>query len=139
MIGPQADFVLNHPIPKALRHWMKQTLVPDESYFPTLARISNISQEDFLGSRIWKVSQNFNKSLDTTYEICLRYTKWAWDGKCYGKIKHYNCVFAMEDYNEILEDPKNRTCLIANKFNLNVDPRPVFHLARNLSPIFRRF
>ena len=129
------DFILNHPVPRALRHWMKETLVPDESYFPTLARISNISHDNVGSSLLWKVSQNFNKSFDTTYEMCLRYTKWAWDGKCHGKISHYNCVFAMEDYCELLQDPKNKTCLIANKFNLDVDPRPVFYLARNLSPM----
>ena len=126
------NFILNHPVPTALRFWMKETLVPDEHYFPTLARISNMSQEDF-GSHFWKVSQNYDKSFDTRHETCHRYSQWG--GKCHGRNIHYNCVFAMEDFKELLKDPNKRNCLVANKFNLNVDPRPVNYLARILSPI----
>ena len=112
---------------------MKETLVPDESYFPTLARISNMSQEDF-GSHFWNVSQNFDKSFDTRHKTCHRYSQW--EGKCHGGyVYHYNCVFAMEDFKEILMDPNKRNCLVANKFNLDVDPRPVCYLARMLSPL----
>ena len=135
------NFILNHPVPTELRFWMKGTLVPDEHYFPTLARISNMSQEDF-GSHLWKVSQNCDKSFDTRHETCHRYSQWGpnSDGaketdRCYGRYNNYNCVFAMQDLKEILKDPNKRNCLVANKFNLDVDPRPVCYLARMLSPL----
>ena len=136
------NFILNYPVPIALRHWMKETLIPDESYFPTLARISYMSQEDF-SYYLWKFSQNyFDESFDTRHKTCHRYSQWGpnSDGaketdRCYGRYNNYNCVFAMQDLKEILKDPNKRNCLVANKFNLDVDPRPVCYLARMLSPL----
>ena len=133
------NFILNHPVPIALRHWMKETLVPDESYFPTLARISYMSQEDF-GSNFWKLNQiSINKTFDTKHQTCHRYSLWApyapENQTCYGRYVNYNCVFAMQDLKEILKDPNKRKCLVANKFDLDVDSRPVCYLARMLSPI----
>ena len=134
------NFILNHPVPIALRQWMEETLIPDESYFPTLARISYMSQENF-GSHFWKFSQILiNETFDTRHKTCHRYSQWApyaseTTDKCYGKYNNYNCVFAMQDLKEILKDPNKRKCLVANKFNLDVDPRPVCYLARMLSPI----
>ena len=118
---------------------MKETLGPDESYFPTLARISYMSQEDF-GSNFWKLDQiSINKTFDTKHQTCHRYSLWApyapKNQKCYGRYINYNCVFAMQDLKEILKDPNKRKCLVANKFSLDVDSRPVCYLARMLSPI----
>ena len=34
-----AQFVAQDPVAKAFRHWLKDTLIPDESYYATLARV----------------------------------------------------------------------------------------------------
>ena len=52
--------------------------------------------------------------------------------KCFGKVIRSICHLALEDYNQIM----NKTmCFVANKFNLDVDIRPIHMITRNLSPL----
>ena len=106
-----------------------------------------ITQIDKKGSKIIKVEQNLDKSFDTNHNACLRYAKWYyWTNheKCHGVYIRLVCHLALEDYNEILEQySSNNThknaCFMLNKFNLEVDPRPVLYLARLHSPILKGF
>ena len=110
-------------------------------------RITKINKKR---SKIIKV-EHFDKSFDTTYDACLRFAKWSsyyWSNyqKCHGVYIRLICHLALEDYNEILEhfaitrnDPNKNACFMLNKFNLEVDPRPVLYLARLHSPILKGF
>ena len=40
-----ANFVTHHPIAKAFRKWLADTLIPDESYYATLGRINQLDLE----------------------------------------------------------------------------------------------
>ena len=82
--------------------FLKDTAVPEESYLQTLVRISNIQRN---GLKIINVTQNFDKSFDTTHGIYLRYAKWYHADspvKCHGTYIHQVCHLALEDFNEIL-------------------------------------
>ena len=71
-------FCLEHPVARSFRTWIKNTAIPDESYFQTLSRISDIVVQDNDSAEILNVTQNFDTDWDTTvHGICLRYTKWA--------------------------------------------------------------
>ena len=128
-----------------LTHSKKDTAVPEESYLQTLVRITKIDKK---GSRIIKVEQNLDTSFDTTHDTCLRYAKWYyWTNheKCHGVYIRLVCHLALEDYNEILDhfaisrNSHKNACFMLNKFNLEVDPRPVLYLARMQSPILKGF
>ena len=141
-------FILEDSVSKSFRKWIKDTAVPEESYLQTLVRITKINKK---GSKIIKVEQNLDKSFDTTYDACLRFAKWSsyyWSNyqKCHGVYIRLVCHLALEDYNEILEhfaitrnDPNKNACFMLNKFNLEVDLRPVLYLARLHSPILKGF
>ena len=132
---------------KSFRKWIKDTAVPEESYLQILVRITKINKKR---SKIIKV-EHFDKSFDTTYDACLRFAKWSsyyWSNyqKCHGVYIRLICHLALEDYNEILEhfaitrnDPNKNACFMLNKFNLEVDLRPVLYLARLHSPILKGF
>ena len=71
-------FCLENPVARSFRTWIKNTAIPDESYFQTLSRISDIVVQDNDSAEILNVTQNFDTDWDTTvHGICLRYTKWA--------------------------------------------------------------
>ena len=40
-----ANFVTHHPIAKDFREWLADTLIPDESYYATLARIHQLDPD----------------------------------------------------------------------------------------------
>ena len=65
--------------------------------------------------------------------ICPRYTLWYCDG-CYGQCIRWICNFNRRDLEKIQE--KETDCLIANKFNFEVDPSVVStHLMNLLSKV----
>ena len=83
-------FCLQHPVARSFRTWIKNTAIPDESYFQTLSRISDIVVQDNDSAEILNVTQNFDTDWDTTvHGICLRYTKWAISP---GGISDYNLI-----------------------------------------------
>ena len=51
---------------------------------------------------------------------------------CFGEVIRSICHLALEDYNQIINET---TCFVANKFNIDVDVRPILNITRNLSPI----
>ena len=59
---------------------------------------------------------------NTLHGICPHYVHWGCDG-CHGKCINTICNFNRFDIQELKEDPDD--CLIANKFNLDVDPLAV--------------
>ena len=70
-------FCLEHPVAKSFRNWIKHTKIPDESYFQTLSRISDIVSHNNDSTEVFDVTQNVDKYFDTSHGICLRYTKWC--------------------------------------------------------------
>ena len=73
-----ARFCLEHPVARSFRNWIKNTAIPDESYFQTLSRISDKVVHNNDSAEILNVDQNFDTNWDTTtHGICLRYTKWS--------------------------------------------------------------
>ena len=51
---------------------------------------------------------------------------------CFGEVIRSICHLALEDYNQIMNET---TCFVANKFNIDVDVRPILNITRTLSPI----
>ena len=124
-----ARFVLGHPVPIVFRTWIKDTLNPDESYFNTLARITNLKKVRGLNEFI----VNTSNTLDTIHDICLRAVKWkSSSNQCFGIYVREVCHLTLQDFLEIYQQKPN--CFAANKFNLDVDPKPILFLARHLSP-----
>ncbi|TRY61224.1 hypothetical protein TCAL_10076 [Tigriopus californicus] len=113
------DFVLEDPIAIELYNWLKDTSVPDEHFYSTLA---TLEIEYIAATSARSVSQNMNM-LQSNEEarqpkgICFRESLWGHSG-CKGKNIHSICNFAMGD----LEELKKSICFTGNKFNLEVDP-----------------
>ena len=141
-----SKFVLEHPVSIEFRNWIKNTYIPEESYFQTLVRISNITFDN--NGKISSVNQNLDNSFDYTHGSCLRYVKWRSQlmnktikrklRKCYGHYVREVCHLALADYNQLLlhyQKIGHNQCFVANKFNLKLDIRPVLYIARNQSPL----
>ena len=70
-----AKFVITHPVPQALREWLKDVQIPDEEFFSTLARITEINHDE--KSDTYSVVQNKNnldnQRLYVKDGLCPRY------------------------------------------------------------------
>ena len=72
-------FCLEHPVARSFRNWIKDTKIPDESYFQTLSRISDIVAPNNNSMEFFNVTQNLDSNFKTTVGgICPRYTKWIY-------------------------------------------------------------
>ena len=79
-------------------------------------------------------SWNFHAFYGWTNNICYRTSMWMTPDKtCYGKDIRQVCVFSMRDLPEIRERP----CLIANKFGIDVDPIAILCQVKLLSQLYR--
>ena len=65
-----SEFVLTHPVAQNLREWTKDMEIPDESFFSTLARINNITQDKESGN--FTVIQNHVNKLKLEEGLCPR-------------------------------------------------------------------
>ena len=144
-----SKFVLEHPVSIEFRNWIKNTYIPEESYFQTLVRISDVIFDS--DGKIFTVTQNLDNSFDFTHASCLRYVKWRSQlmnrtikknlRKCYGHYVREVCHLALPDYNQLLlhyQKIGKHQCFVANKFNLKLDIRPVLYIARNQSPLLKQ-
>ena len=60
------------------------------------------------------------------------------DAKCKGKITRHICHLSLQDLKNFISsntlENQEQDCFVANKFNLEIDARPVQKLAQELSP-----
>ena len=129
-----ASNVLTHPVYLEFKNWLKDTFIPDETFFATIAKIVNIAQTD---SKAYKVTQNL-QTFDTTNGICTRATMWNYEGapKCYGGYVRDICQLTVQDLcSNIVTKPYTQDCLVANKFSMSVDASSILLVARFLSPM----
>lgn len=141
-----STFVLTHPVAKTFREWTKDMEIPDEEFFATLARITNVAKIDKEDGN-YLVKQTHVKALPIKAGLCTRITLWdtAEDYRCYGQTIRNICHLSSRDLDFVMqknvlvkdgveEEEERQDCLVANKFNLEVDAEPILSLARSLSP-----
>lgn len=120
-----ADFIVNHPISRYFYYWFQQGSFTEEHFYATVIRL-NVDQATKL------ITQNTQGKIlrqnnggktftegNTLHGVCLQYVLWGCSecqGKCYNAI----CNFHRLDLNKIAGN--STECLMANKFNLEVDP-----------------
>ena len=129
-----AHDVLTHPVHLSLRNWLKDTAIPDETFFPTIAKIVNITKTE---ENDYKVVQKLD-TFDTSFGICTRASMWQYEGapKCYGGYVHNICQLTVQDLcKSILLEPSYQNCLVANKFRMSVDAKSVLLVTKFLSPL----
>ncbi|TRY62038.1 hypothetical protein TCAL_09529, partial [Tigriopus californicus] len=98
------DFILDSQFSHGLLKWLEDSLVPDEHFYSTIMTILKNGTQDL--------------NTDFTHGGCVRLSWWG-RGNCSGKNIRGVCNFGLGDLSEL---HKNRNCLFANKFNLQVDP-----------------
>ena len=104
-----ASNVLTHPVYLEFKNWLKDTFIPDETFFATIAKIVNIAQTD---SKAYKVTQNL-QTFDTTNGICTRATMWNYEGapECYGGYVRDICQLTVQDLcSNIVTRPYSQDC-----------------------------
>ena len=134
-----AEFALHHEVSQRFRLWLSFTEVPDESYFPTLARVKGIQ----------KVGSDYKVTLYTKHNeesemylpgLCPRFSNMAnrlkrWT--CTGKFVRSLCHLSFEDLQDFFKRNQlkigGQHCYIGNKFDLDVDIRPIQYLAQLFS------
>ena len=103
---------------------------PEEIIFATLARIN---KQQFLDTGI--VVQNHDKR-SRTYPLCPRKTLWNYAIEyCYGENRRWMCNLGFRDLNQIYSS-NQPSCLFINKFDLNVDSRPVLCLREHFTKFY---
>ena len=134
-----AEFFMNHPVANAFYKWIQQGTFTQELFFSTLIRFhvdtkTNIVTQDFSNSKV--IGRNsggmeFTKG-NTLHRVCPRFTIRDCS-KCVGKCINKICNFNVLDLEKLGEDFTD--CLIANKFNIGVDP---FAVAQHWMNIFQK-
>ena len=132
------DFLINHQVSRQIYDWFKDTDFPEEHFLPTLIRIT-------VDPNTLMLYQNQTANFlyqdpggltytdgDTLHGVCPRFTYWMQrydcinNIGCYGECVHSICNLHTLDLSKISD--QSTDCLIANKFNLDVDPMAVtFH------------
>ena len=122
-----AEFLCYHPLSNILYNWFLQGYVPDEHFYATMIRFkvdtnTNKITQNTKGKIVrYHGGVNFTEG-NTLHGICPRYTLWYCDG-CHGQCIRWICNFNRLDLEKIKEEETE--CLIANKFNFEVDPSSV--------------
>ena len=129
------EFLINHPFSRQLYDWFIETDFPEEHFLPTLIRISidpntlmihQNQSADFLYQDSGGLTYTTG---DTLHGLCPRFTQWMDrydcinDIGCFGECLNTICNLHTLDLDKI--SPQTTDCLIANKFNLDVDPMAV--------------
>lgn len=81
--------------------------------------------------RFFQITQDL--VTDTLRGRCVRFSKW-YSSNCTGASVHAVCNFGVGDLGEIRVSP----CLVANKFNVDVDAAALLCQAKYLSEEHRR-
>ena len=124
-----ADFLVNHEIARALLKWISKGSHTEEHFYSTAIRFRkdrdnpNHMTQNVAHKEIRKNSGGITfTSGNMLHGICPRYTHWGC-AKCFGKCLNAICNFDIKDLDKIHEN--STECLIANKFNIDVDPSAV--------------
>ena len=124
-----AKFLLNHKIARALLHWISKGSFTEEHFYSTAIRFRKDRDDPYYMTQnlstkeIRKNSGGITfTSGNTLHGICPRFTDW-YCSNCFGKCLHAICNFSIKDLDKIHEN--STECLIANKFNIDVDPSAV--------------
>ena len=122
-----ADFIVNHQVAKVMLDWFSLGSFTEEHFYSTIIRFrldnNNMVSQNTSAEKVSKNSAGISfTSGDTLHGICPRYTDWGCQN-CFGQCYRTICNFHSLDLVKIDED--STECLIANKFNLNVDPLAV--------------
>ena len=112
---PKVQFLLNNPVPIEFRKWLEDTMIPDEHFYATLIRVQ-------FNKETGKVVQDLRPNLTRT-DICPRYSLWEGGHAhgCHGHYKRDICNLGLLDL-AMLMSGEPSTCLMVNKFDLDVDP-----------------
>ena len=122
-----AEFICYHPLSKFMYDWILQTFVPDEHFYATVIRMNvNKTSNQITQNKKGKIVKyhggvNFTEG-NTLHGICPRYTLWHCGG-CHGQCIRVICNLNRLDLEKIQEEKTD--CLIANKFNFEVDPSAI--------------
>ena len=123
-----ANFIMNHPVSRYLYYWFLQASNAEEHFYATMIRINvdpgtNMITQNTSGKVLRKNSAQITFTEgNTLHGLCPRYALWGCVG-CHGQCYNAVCNFHRLDLDKIA---KNSTdCLMANKFNLEVDPLAV--------------
>ena len=119
------NFFVNHPVAKAMYDWFQLGDFTEEHFYATLIRLSidantNVVTQNMSG-KVLRMNSGRLTFTDgnTLHGICPRFTSWGCH-HCFGQCLNTICNFHILDLDKISED--STECLIANKFNLDVDP-----------------
>ena len=96
---------LHFPFPD----WLSDTLIPDESFYATMARIRGTDPDTH--------QVLMDHKTDTLHGFCPRISLWRNKETCSGSVIRDICNFGFGD----LYDLWQSDCWFANKFNLQVD------------------
>lgn len=134
-----ANFALHHDVSQRFRLWLSFTEVPDESYFQSLSRIQ----------RIEIVNSDYKVTLDTkNYQenemylpgLCPRFSNMAnrlQNYSCTGIFVRSLCHLSFQDLKDFLKRNQlkngDQHCYIGNKFDIDVDVKPIQYLAQLFS------
>ena len=101
------DFVINDDLSRRFLAWVEDTVIPDETFIPTLGKLPRVPGywPSMSGCRVkyqkWKSHSNNHHSR-----------------KCHGKFVHNLCIYQVGDLQELIKLPD----LFVNKFHYNYDP-----------------
>ena len=111
-------FLLNSTIAIEFRDWLEDTLSPVEYFFATMIRVEvDRDTGEFIG-------QDPSPNRTVNKDMCSRFTLWQGGGVCHGKYKRMICNLGLLDL-PLLKKGLPSKCLMANKFDLKVDPLAV--------------
>ena len=126
-----ADFLLNHKVARALLQWISKGSFTEEHFYSTAIRFRKDRNDPYYmtqnlsAKKIRKNSGGITfTNGNTLHGICPRFTNWDCVD-CFGECLNAICNFNIKDLDHIADN--STECLIANKFNLNVDPSAVSH------------
>ena len=125
-----ANFLLNHRIARALLHWISKGLFTEEHFYSTAIRFRKDRDDPYYMTQNLSAKEIRKNSGGITFTngntlhgICPRFTNWDCVD-CFGECLNTICNFNIKDLDQINDN--STECLIANKFNLNVDPFAVY-------------
>jgi len=122
------NFLLNNAISKELLKWFSKGSLTEEHFYSTAIRFNANQNSNMMIQNTSAKKTRINSgditftSGNTLHGICPRFTEWNCSN-CSGECFHSICNFNITDLYKVSEDATE--CLIANKFNLNVDSSAV--------------
>ena len=133
-----ADFIINSPVGRLMYNFFQLGVVTEEHFYATMIRLhvesnTNIVSQNISAKVLAKDPLTYTDG-NTLNGVCPRYALWGCKG-CFGKCVNAVCNLHTLDLDKMSEDFTKPGCLIANKFNLDLDP---FAVTFQLKEILRK-